>query len=361
MSRNTRAIINLANIRSNFEQANRWAPQSLNMAIIKADAYGHGAISVAKSLAPIAPAFGVAIFEEAIKLREAGINNDLLVLQGSTCAEEFQIASEKSIWLTVHSLEQLEVLLSTELKKKLKIWLKIDTGLHRLGMGLSDFASAIQMINECRWLDDDFVVFSHFSCASDLDNEETLCQFSRFKSMLENLPNQHQLSLANSPAIVGFPETNLDWNRPGILLFGLPLFDKPHSSDHSLKAAMSFESEIIGIRTVETGEYVGYGQNWIATKSSIIATVAVGYADGYPRQAKNGTPVIVRKQRAYLTGTVSMDLISIDVSEIPDAQVGDKVELWGENLSANEVAKFADTIGYDLVTGVSKRVPRIYL
>ena len=362
MSRNTQAIISLDNIRSNFLLANQWAPQSKNMAVIKANAYGHGLVAVAEALQSLVPAFAVAIFDEAVALRNAGITKNILILQGVYSATELNYASENNCWITLHNIQQLDLLLATPLKKSLKVWLKLDTGMHRLGLDQKQFDKSLQLIKQCGWVEDDFVVSSHFSCAGELDSGESKKQLDNFKSMLyeAKLPSKIELSLSNSPAIAHLPESNLDWNRPGIMLYGLPLFDRSHSSDQFLKAAMSFESEVVAIREIEKGENVGYSNKWKATRPSKIATVAVGYADGYPRQAINGTPVLVNGERASLAGVVSMDLISVDVTDLLDVSIGDPVELWGEHLSANEVAGYANTIGYDLISGVSRRVPRIY-
>ena len=362
MPRHTNAIIELDNIRHNYELCVSLAPESNNMAIIKADAYGHGLIDVARYLSSHVPAFGIAIIDEAVQLRQEGITNDLLVLQGCNRKEDILQASLQNIWLTIHSLEQLYLVLKTSLPNKIKIWLKLDTGMHRLGLNQQQFNQALSLIKDSTNIDKNFVISSHFSCAAELHHSETRRQFKQFKLMIEESGFEGELirSHSNSSAIVGFPEANMEWNRPGIMLFGLPLFDQPHDSDLRLRPAMTFESEVTAIRDVEAGEYAGYGQNWVADKKTKIATVAVGYADGYPRHAKSGTPVLIRNQRAYLIGTVSMDLITVDITGIDNVKIGERVELWGNELSANEIAKFAGTIGYDLLSGLSPRVPRIY-
>lgn len=362
MPRNTTAKINLASLRHNYAMANQWAPHSQNMAVIKANAYGHGAVEVANALESDVPAFGVAIFEEAIALRANKINKPILVLQGVRNKDELIKASDLAIWLTVHNLEQLDLILNNPLDKVLTIWLKLDTGMHRLGLNQAEFEETLKSIADCPWIDDQYVISSHFSCASELGSSEPAAQLDRFNRMLESakLPESCQKSLANSPAIVSLPESNFNWNRPGLLLYGLPLFDKPHSTDSLLRPVMTFETEVVAIRNIDKGESVGYGKQWLAKRPSVIATLAVGYGDGYPRQARNGTPVLIHGQRAPLAGVVSMDLISVDITDIAGVKVGDKAELWGANLCANEVAGYAGTIGYDLVTGVSSRVPRKY-
>jgi len=363
MSRPTVAKINLANIKHNFNLANQLAPNSNNMAVIKANAYGHGLLEVAKCLQGTAPAFCVAIIEEAVCLREGGIKEDILVFQGVNSLDELKIARQYNLWVTIYSYQQLKLILSHPSECQLQVWLKIDTGMHRLGLNLEEFIKARKLIKKCGWIKSEYVVSSHFSCANELKNDESITQLTEFNNLLKmaNEDSTTQLSMSNSSAMISIPQANYQWNRPGILLYGLPLFDEPHSSDKSLKPAMSFESQVIAIREVKSGESVGYGKGWTANKNSQVATVAVGYADGYPKQAKNGTPVLVKGKRARLVGAVSMDLLTIDVSDIQNVSVGDKVELWGTNLCANEVATWSGTIGYDLITGISHRVPRIYI
>ncbi len=360
MSRATQAVINLSQLKDNYLFANQCAPKSKNMAIIKADAYGHGLIEVAQALAAEAPAFGVAIIDEAINLREAGIDRPILILQGVITKQELCYASENNLWIVIHDLSQLNTLLENPQKQPLNVWLKIETGMNRLGINESEFHYALNKLKSCSWVGDDIVLSSHFSCADELENAQTEQQFERFNKLINESAKKHSLSAANSSALVRSLDYCLDWNRPGILLYGLPLFDQVHSSDESLKAVMTFESSISSLREIQKGEAVGYGRKWIAQRKTIVATVGVGYADGYPRQAKNGTPVFIKGKIALLVGTVSMDLITIDVTDISDVKIGDVVELWGENICANTVAKSAGTIGYDLVAGVTARVPRVY-
>lgn len=362
MSRKTRAVINLEYIRSNYLLANKWAPASKNIAVIKADAYGHGLVEVAKYLESTVSAFAVAIFDEAMILRKNGIKKDILILQGVHTPEEVEQIAHKNIWTTIHNLEQLESIHLAKLTEKISVWLEIDTGMHRLGLNCAQLETALSQIKRRESINDDLVISSHFSSANELNNDETLKQIDRFKSISTslNLDSATQFSLANSAGLAHYNGARLNWNRPGIMLYGVPLFNQPHKTDQELKAAMSFESSVIGIRKIETGASVGYGKKWTADRPSTIATISVGYADGYPRHAKNGTPVLVKGQKAKLVGTVSMDLISVDVTDIDEVQVGDSVELWGENLSVNNVASWAGTIGYDLITAVSKRVPRTY-
>ncbi len=362
MLRNTQAVIHLEHIRHNYELAKRWASGSNNMAIIKANAYGHGSLEVAKHLAPHVPAFGVAILQEAVELRQAGIETPILILQGVQTAEECNIASQLNCWLTIHSLTQLQVLVATPLDSIIKVWLKVDSGMHRLGLSGPELKKAISVIQSCQWIHSDYVVTSHFACASQLDNRQNHQQLAVFTQMLTTAQVESSIakSFANSAALLNCSESHFDWNRPGIMLYGGSMFDSPHPREQQLRAAMTFESEVIAIRKVAKGDAVGYGHAWRASQDSLIATVAAGYADGYPRNAISGTPVLINGEQAKLTGTVSMDMLSVDVSDISPVKVGDKVELWGTNLAVSKVAESAQTISYDLLTRVSPRVPRVY-
>ncbi len=364
MSRNTQVSIHLDAIKSNFNVAQNLAPQSKNIAVIKANAYGHGMLKVAQTLEDIVPAFAVAIFDEAVTLREAGIQKPILILQGVHSCEELEYAIQHNFWLMVHNQSQLEILLKYPIVGDLKIWLKLDSGMHRLGFDSVQFQFAFSQLSykNPKTIQQNLVLCSHFCAASNSETDSVDSQLKLFNQTISNLDNHSKFekSLANSAAIMGFESSHVEWNRPGIMLYGVSPFDHPHSKDNLLKPTMTFTSEVIGLRKVAAGEGVGYNHQWIAEKAETIATVSVGYADGYPFAAKSGTAVIVAGQKAELVGRVSMDMISINVSKCNHVNIGDKVELWGQNLAAATIAKSANTIGYELFTGVSARVPRIY-
>ncbi|MGS2719300.1 alanine racemase [Paraglaciecola aestuariivivens] len=358
MPRQTRATIFLDAIIHNYKLANKQAPLSQNIAVIKADAYGHGSIKVAKALAPYVPAFAVAIFEEAVSLKEAGITQPILVLQGINSAEELIFASQNNIWSMLENEQQLALIVEHPLSQPIHLWLKVDTGMHRLGLDAQGLPKVLDKLAQCPWVKGPLVLSSHLACASNLSSQASLRQLAYFSQVTQDyaLPT----SLANSAALLGFEQAHRQWNRPGIMLYGLSPFEHSHPQDQYLKPAMSFTSSVMSIRQVKQGEYVGYGETWQAPKTSTIATIAVGYADGYPRHAKNGTPLLINGQMAYLAGRVSMDMITADISHCKDIKIGDPVELWGQQINANQVAKHADTIGYQLLTGVSQRVQRHY-
>ncbi len=354
MHRKTEACINLEAIRANFALACSLAPQSKTIAVIKADAYGHGMLRVAEALQDVAPAFAVATVDEALELRRAGIDNALLVLQGVTTSAACKMAASRHLTLVVHSLDQVENLLAARVS--VPVWLKVDSGMHRLGLTPGDFANAYKRL-EAAGIEVQ-VACTHFAGADDPDSGTTQQQLEFFKAATSEfeLPR----SIANSAGILAWPKSHAEWNRPGYMLYGCSPFLVDVAAARPLQAAMTLRSEIIAIRAVPTGESVGYSARWTAQRPSVIGTVAIGYADGYPRHAPNGTPTLVNGKPAPLAGTVSMDAITVDLTEHDDAAVGDIVELWGTGIAVNEVAAAAGTIGYQLLTGVSSRVPRIY-
>lgn len=354
--RPTKAHIDLDALRHNLSVAARHAPGSKNLAVIKANAYGHGMKEAALALGPHADALAVATIDEAVSLREAGITDSLLVLQGVTTREEFREAAARNLWLMVHEAGQLQRLLELD-GPPLGIWLKIDTGMHRLGFAPGDVADACARLNASPAVRQPPVLCTHLACADDLDSPVTDQQLKAFADCTRNhaLP----LSIANSAGIMHWPQTSADWNRPGIMLYG----SEPtgaYAGKSELEAVMTVTSEIMAIRDIGPGEGVGYGHRWKADTPSRIGTVSIGYGDGYPRHAPGGTPVLVNGNRVPLVGTVSMDMITVDLSGHDGVRVGDPVEAWGRNLPVNEVAWHAGTIGYELLAGMTARLPRIY-
>ena len=326
------------------------------MAVIKADAYGHGAINVARILQHVSPRFAVAIIEEAVALREAGITVPIVVLEGAHQAKECAMAAQYDCILVMHSYEQLQWMQKCEVSKRPHIWLKVDSGMHRLGFSTDDIEEVVAQNQSL--LTSETTLVTHFASADDPDNDFTATQIAAFETKVASL--SLPVSLANSPASVNWPQSQAQWNRLGLGVYGGQVSTQSIiSSAVQLFPAMTLRSSVIALRDIAEGEGVGYGQTWRAQKPSKIATVGIGYADGYPRHCPNGTPVMIRGQRAPLVGRVSMDMITIDVTHINNVTTGDTVELWGENISISEVASCAGTIDYELMTRVSSRVPRI--
>ena len=364
MPRQTKAIINLKNLESNYELVQSLAPNSKNVAVIKADGYGHGLVEVAHFLEAKVPAFAVAFFEEAVILRESGVKKPIIILQGVHEESEIIFAAENQCWPMVHSFHQVETILNCPLSSKLFCWIKIDVGLHRLGMNERDILKSIELLLDCPWVDDALVISSHFSHAPEISSDNNSIQLKEFNRIYHNIETKFsrhfERSMANSASLVDEKNSQFEWNRPGMILYGLPVFTRQHKIDEYLKPVMTLKSRILAIREIERGESVGYGGTWVASRKSKIATIAIGYADGYPRHASNGTPMFIRNQKASLTGCISMDMLSADVTDIKGVEIGDEVELWGSNISAKTVADKSDTISYELLTGLTPRVDRIY-
>lgn len=360
MSRPTRALIDLDALRHNYKLAQSLAPASKTMPMVKANAYGHGAVTVAEALADSAPAFGVACIEEALELRAAGIKQPILLLEGIFDASEIKLAARHGLWLMVENHRQQDAIISADLSHPLSVWLGVDSGMHRLGFQPGEVAAAHQALRDSRNVNRQIVVASHFACADNLASTATENQIALFDQVAPN-DNESLHSLANSAAILGWPQAQRDWQRPGYMLYGASPFDKPQINADQLKPVMQFESAVISLRTVAAGESVGYTANWTAERDSTIATITVGYGDGYPRQAPNGTPVLINGVRCPLAGRVSMDMITVDVSDLPNVAIGDRALLWGAGVPVNEVADHCGTIGYELLTRMPARVPRITL
>ena len=349
MYRHTAASVDLAAIRANYELACTLTGSRRCVAVIKANAYGHGLVEVARAL-DAAAALAVATVDEACRLRDAGIDKDILVLEGANSEAAAAESRGTNLVLVVSSEEQVEFCAGA------RTWLKVDTGMHRLGVQPSRFGDVLQRLRAAG--SDVLVACTHLACADDPAGEATERQLRLFAECTADtgLPR----SIANSAGILAWPASHADWNRPGIMLYGASPFPSRIANAATLRPAMTFSAEVIALRDVAAGETVGYGARWTAGRRSRIATLAAGYADGYPRHVPDGTPTLVRGRTAPVAGTVSMDMITIDVTDIPDVAIGDQAELWGPNVSVNAVAEAAGTIAYELLTGISARVPRIY-
>ncbi|MFL0796433.1 MAG: alanine racemase [Cellvibrionaceae bacterium] len=362
MARPAVAEINLDNLRHNYQLANSLVGDAQVIAVVKANAYGHGAVAVSKALQDLAPAFAVACIEEALELRRGGITQPVLLLEGAFSEDEVIIASVENFWLMVDNHKQISMLQNVTLQQSVSVWIKVDTGMHRLGFQLDEVADVYGELQSLSAVNDDIVVASHFACADDVSNEMTQAQTECLRNTVKPLPNNESilLSLGNSAAILGWPEAQGDWVRPGIMLYGCSPFIHAHDEAKRLKPVMTLKSQVIAVRDVVAGEAVGYGATWTANRTSKIATVAIGYGDGYPRTVPSGTPVLVNGERCLLAGRVSMDMITVDVTDLEDVEIGDEVMLWGEGLPCEEIAGQVDTISYELLTRIPTRVSRMY-
>jgi alanine racemase len=358
MSRAARAIIDLEALRSNYALACRRAPGSRTLAVVKANAYGHGAVECARALEAQAPAFAVCCLAEALELRDSGIRKPILLLRGDLTPDAVRTAAEQRFWLLLYEPAHLDMICSAELPAPVRAWLKVDTGMHRLGLEPGALAAAHARLQASDNVEGPVVVATHFACADDPGSDFTKRQIGQFHAAVEGL--DAPASLANSAGILAWPAAHADWNRPGIMLYGSSPMREPGPHDAGLRPVMHLVSEVIALRHIGVGESVGYTRNWRATRPSAIATAAIGYADGYPRHAPNGTPVLVNGQRVPLVGRVSMDMITVDVTDLEPVRLGDPVTLWGPQLPVNEVATAAGTIGYELLTRMTGRAPREY-
>lgn len=314
-------------------------------------------LAVAAAISEYTDAFGVANLDEAIDLRESGISKPILLLEGFFDTDELSTIQQYGFWTVIHSQHQLEMLRVSRSEEPLNIWLKMDSGMHRLGFSPTEFREAYRQAEEIPSVKQ-ITKMTHFSSADELDSPITSQQISCFDSASSDLNGP--ISMANSAAILAWPKAHADWVRPGLMLYGVSPFDTPNSSADSLIPVMSFQSSVISIRDVAVGEGVGYNKSWIADKPSRIAIVAAGYGDGYPRNSKNGTPVLVSGRKAPTVGHVAMDMLAINVTEIGDVSIGQDVELWGKNLSIAEVAAYSGYSPYELMTRLTGRVEKIY-
>lgn len=351
MTRPTKATIDLSALQHNAQALRDRAPNSRCLFVVKADAYGHGIELVAPALQKLGDGFAVAHCDEGIALRHLGIDQPILILEGSFDAGELALAHHHNLTVALTNSTQIADYFGTATDQRPAIWLKLDTGMHRLGLThaeINDFASRATSSQST-------VLFTHFSDA-DQSDERTELQLQSLISLGKTL--RYPMSAANSPALLRYPATHLDWVRPGYAIYGNP----PSGADApDLQPAMTVQSRIHSLRTIAAGECVGYGSTWCAHRQSVIATIPIGYADGYPRSARNGTPVLVNGRLAKLAGRVSMDLITVDVTNIGPVQVGDPVELWGKSLPVSVIADYNDLSGYEILARIPKRLPRIPL
>ncbi|WP_431024080.1 alanine racemase [Halomonas sp. H5] len=363
MARPLIADIDLEALRHNYCLARDLAPDSQAVAVLKADAYGHGAVACARALEDLAPAFAVACIEEALSLREAGIATPIVLLEGIFEAGELELVDAHGLWIAVHSDWQLEALLAYRPQQPIPVWLKVDSGMHRLGFAPEQAAAVWARLAAAPEVVGEMQLMSHFATADATHPAYFETQLLRMRALAERL--DAPLCLANSPATLAHPEAHGAWNRPGVMLYGSDPLEVANDASRGLQPVMTLRSEIIAVRELAPGEPVGYAGRWKASRPARIGVVACGYGDGYDRHAVDGTPVLVDGRRTAIAGKVSMDMLTVDITEIPEAEIGSEVVLWGRAangrvLSVDEVARHCDTISYTLLTGVLPRVPRRY-
>ncbi|MGG5871407.1 alanine racemase [Pseudomonas peli] len=354
--RPARALIDLQALRHNYQLA-REVSGARALAVIKADAYGHGAVRCAQALQEQADGFAVACIEEALQLREAGIRGPILLLEGFFEADELPLIEQHELWCVVHSLWQLEAIERSTVRGPLTVWLKMDSGMHRVGLHPADYQTAYQRLLASGKVAK-IVLMSHFARADELDCPRSDEQLEVFQQARQGIVAE--VSLRNSPAVLGWPSVPSDWVRPGIMLYGASPFEQAQAVAARLQPVMTLESKIISVRELPAGEPVGYGARFVSERPTRVGVVAMGYADGYPRHAPTGTPVAVDGQLTRLIGRVSMDMLTVDLTDLPQAGLGSRVELWGKQVLASDVAAQAGSIPYQLFCNL-RRAPLLYL
>ena len=352
------ATVDLTALRHNYLLAKQCAPQRQAFAVVKANAYGHGAREAVMALREIADGFAVACLEEAEEVRLSAPNARILLLEGCFEPAEYGRAAELGLDVAIQDRRQADWLLSTNLSRPLNVWLKLDSGMHRLGFAPGDLRECHAQLKGQPGVGE-LNLISHFACADERSHRLTEVQLERYSELLALAFDN--CSLANSAAVLTLPQAHMAWIRPGIMLYGATPFAELSAQELGLRPVMTLTGALIAVRDVAIGESVGYGAGWVAQRASRIGTVSCGYADGYPRSAPSGTSVVIHGQRVPLAGRVSMDMLAVDLTDLPQAQLGDAVELWGAQMPIDELAQACGTIGYELLTKVTGRVPRHYV
>ncbi len=352
MPRPIRATISAGALAHNLTVAKRHAAGTKIWAVLKANAYGHGLERAARAL-EAADGFAVLDLQEALRQRAAGAAKPVLLLEGFFHAADLELLTAHRLTPVIHNPEQVEMLKRTPLACEIDVYVKVNSGMNRLGFGVETLRPAY---NELRMHPQvkNITFMTHFADADGVSGVQAQMQW--FEELTRPFEVQGR-SLANSAALLRFPQARGDWARPGIMLYGCSPFGDQSAEQLGLQPVMTLSSEIIALQTLQPGERVGYGFSYEAVGEMTIGIVACGYADGYPRHAGTGTPVLVNGKRARIVGRVSMDMISVDLSEVPGAAIGTPVTLWGEGLSADEVAGAAGTLSYELLCKVTPRVP----
>ena len=352
-------VVNRRALRHNLQRLRELAPASRVVAVVKANAYGHGLLETARTL-PDADAFGVARLEEALQLRAGGITQPILLLEGFFSAEELPAVAKNHLQTVVHSLAQLEALETATLCEPVIVWMKLDTGMHRLGVHPEEADAFYTRLARCKNVRQPVNIASHFARADEPECGATKRQLDIFCSFIEGKPGLR--SIAASGGTLLWPQSHFDWIRPGIILYGIsPLASKPWGEDFGFQPVMTLTSQLIAVREHRAGEPVGYGGTWISQRDTRLGVVAMGYGDGYPRAAPSGTPVRVNGREVPIVGRIAMDMICVDLGPEAEDQTGDEVVLWGEGLPVERIAEMANVSAYELITRLTARAVLKYV
>ncbi len=352
-------VINRRALRHNLQRLRQLAPTSRIVAVVKANAYGHGLLETARTL-DSADVFGVARLEEALRLRAGGITQPILLLEGFFNAADLPVLQRENFQTAVHSPEQLAALEAADLPAPITVWMKLDTGMHRLGVRPDEADDFYARLSRCKNVRQPVNIVSHFARADELESDATPRQLDIFNRFCAGKPGER--SIAASGGLLFWPDSHFEQVRPGIILYGVsPLEGKPWGADLGFEPAMSLTSSLIAVRPHKAGEPVGYGGTWVSERDTRLGVVAMGYGDGYPRCAPSGTPVLVNGREVPIVGRVAMDMICVDLG--PDAQekTGDAVVMWGEGLPVERIAEITKVSAYELITRLTSRVAMSYL
>ena len=352
-------VINRRALRHNLQRLRELAPASKMVAVVKANAYGHGLLETARTL-PDADAFGVARLEEALRLRAGGITKPVLLLEGFFDARDLPTISAQHFHTAVHNEEQLAALEEASLDEPVTVWMKLDTGMHRLGVRPEQAEAFYHRLTQCKNVRQPVNIVSHFARADEPKCGATEKQLAIFNTFCEGKPGQR--SIAASGGILLWPQSHFDWVRPGIILYGVsPLEDRSTGADFGCQPVMSLTSSLIAVREHKAGEPVGYGGTWVSERDTRLGVVAMGYGDGYPRAAPSGTPVLVNGREVPIVGRVAMDMICVELGPQAQDKAGDPVILWGEGLPVERIAEMTKVSAYELITRLTSRVAMKYV
>ena len=377
-SRRVWATIDSGALKKNLAIVSELCPNSKIFPVVKSNAYGHGVdriATVALGSSPNVVGLAVATTQEAVELHNLELGCRILLMNGFVNQEELSLCMELNFEIVLHAYYQFELVMELMRKKPadkpVRFWIKMNSGMNRLGMLADDCQKVLTILKSTPNIE--IVFMTHLAYADDMDNPESrsftdkqLGRFASAEQIFEQESKQKlETSIAASAGILTLPETHRDYVRPGVMLYGSSPLAKRNGEDLELHPVMTLSSRVISINKVHVGEGIGYNATYVCEQDTKVGTVSVGYGDGYPRSARNGTPVLVKTSskvfRTKILGRVSMDMITIDLTGIDNVEINDEVVLWGDGLAADEVAAFADTIAYELFCKVTKRVPRVYV
>jgi len=356
MSRTAVAILSTENLLHNLKVMKEKAPQSKVIAMVKANAYGHGLRSVSSRLEKHVDMLGVASIDEALALRKIGIQIPIILAEGVFEPNELLLASTEGFHVVFHEEVQLQWLANLSCPLPIQAWLKIDSGMGRLGFDVEKAPIFYDQLSKSQQIAQPIRIMSHFACADDPKNPLNQQQIDTFNGFIKRIPSKSEYSFCNSAGVFQYPSSHHHFVRPGIALYGASPILGMSAAELNLKPVMTLQTSLIGIKDMAKGSPIGYGARYTCPKDMRVGIIAFGYGDGYPRSAQDGTPILVNNTRCQLVGRVSMDMVTVDLSPCPHAKIGDPVILWGNGLPIEEVAAFTGNVSYDLLAGVQNRV-----